>query len=351
MINLISTSDKVQITPSSTSTLEIRTDFVEATTASGVIVADTFVPGNQRTTTVAVTTVDILSAPATNRVRNLKFLSIRNTGAANPALNTVLVEVVNAAGGADMFDVPLAVGEWLTWNEMGVLFVYASDGSVKSSAGPGRKLRTNYLVAGTSYTVGTDCNTIKVTAVGGGGAGAGCTSVASAASAGGGGGAGAKAEKTWSVNPGATFAYAIGAAGVGASGAAGGNGGNTTFTGPGAVVLTAPGGVGAPVATALTTLSAYKGGDGGTLATNGDHNKGGNPGQTGVVVVVATPVAVSGSGGNGSYGDGGYSLSAAGNGNAGTGNGSGGGGALTGASAVRTGGNGSIGLIIVEEYA
>jgi hypothetical protein len=95
VINLISTSDKVQLTPSSTSTLEVRTDWVEATTVAGVIQDSTFVPGNQRTSFTAATIADILSAPAANKVRNVKLIIVRNTGAANPALNTVLCEVVN----------------------------------------------------------------------------------------------------------------------------------------------------------------------------------------------------------------------------------------------------------------
>lgn len=350
LINLISTSDKIQLTPSSTSSLEVRVDFMEATTASGVITADTFKPDNQRTAFSTASVADILSAPASNRVRNAKLIVVRNTGATNPALNTVLCEVVNAAGAVDLFNVPLAVGEWLTWNETGVLFVYATDGSVKSSAGPGRFLRRNILTSGTSYTTGADCSKIKVTVIGGGGGGGGCTSVASAAAAAGGGGSGAKAEKTFDVSPSTAYTYAIGSGGAGNSGAAGSDGGSSTFA-VGATTVTAPGGKGAPVATAATTLTARAGGDGGATATNGDHNKGGNPGTYGVVLIVAGPIVASGSGGSGVYGDGGLGLVAVGNGNAATGNGGGGGGAATGASTVRTGGAGSGGVIIVEEYA
>lgn len=350
MINLISTSDKIQLTPSSTSALEVRADFVEATTVSGVIQADTFVPSNQRTAFSAATVADILSAPAANRVRNAKLIVVRNTGATNPALNTVLCEVVNAAGNVDLFNVPLAVGEWLTWNETGVLFVYATDGSVKSSAGPGRYLRTNRLTSGTSYTTGADCSKIKIIVIGGGGGGGGCSSVAAAAAAAGGGGSGAKAEKTFDVSPSTAYAYTIGAAGAANSGAAGGNGGSSTFT-VGATTVTAPGGTGGPLATAATTLTSRAGGDGGALATNGDHNKGGNPGEYGVVLIVATPIVASGNGGSGQYGDGGLGLVAVGAGNAGTGNGAGGGGSATGASVARAGGAGSGGIIVVEEYA
>lgn len=130
MINLISTSDKIQLTPSSTSALQVRVDYVEATTATSIIQADTFVPGNQRTAFSSAVAADILTAPAANRVRNAKLIVVRNTGAAS---NTVLCEVVNAGGNVSLFNVPLNAGEWLTWNETGVLFVYAIDGSVKSS--------------------------------------------------------------------------------------------------------------------------------------------------------------------------------------------------------------------------
>jgi hypothetical protein len=351
VINLISTSDKIQLTPSSTSTLEVRTDWVEATLASGIIQADTFKPDNQRTSFTTAAVADILSAPAANRVRNAKLIVVRNTGAANPALNTVLCEVVNAAGNVDLFNVPLAVGEWLVWNETGVLFVYAVDGSVKSSAGPGRYLRSTMLTSGTTYNTGADCSKIKVKLVGGGGGGGGCSSVAAAASAGGGGGSGGYAEKTFDVSPSTAYTYAIGAAGTGTSGAAGGNGGDTTFA-VGATTVTAKGGSGAPLATALTTLSAYAGGAGGTVSTNGDLNGSGAPGEPGVTLIVATPIVASGNGGSSEMaGGGGKGITAVGAGNAGVGPGAGGGGAATGASTARAGGAGTAGAILVEEYA
>jgi hypothetical protein len=350
VLNLISTSDKIQLTPSSTSALEVRVDFIEATTASGIITPDTFKPDNQRTTFTTAVVADILTAPATNRVRNPQHITVRNTGAANPALNTVLCEVVNAAGNVDLFNVPLAVGEWCTLNENGTLFVYATDGSVKSSAGPGRYLRTNTVLASGTYTTGADCSKIKVKLVGGGGGGSGCTSVASAAAGGGGGGSGGYAEKTFDVSPSTGYTVAVGAAGAGVSGAAGNNGGDTTFT-VGATTVTAKGGSGAPIGTAATTLVARAGGAGGVVGTNGDVNSPGAPGEYGVVLITATPIVASGNGGSSEYGAGGLGLVAVGNGNNGTGFGAGGGGSATGASVARTGGNGTIGVIFVEEYA
>jgi hypothetical protein len=86
------------------------------------------------------------------------------------------------------------------------------------------------------------------------------------------------------------------------------------------------------------------------VATNGDLNAGGEPGRPGVVLIVATPIVASGPGGPSVFGGGGLGIVAVGNGNNASGFGAGGGGSATGASAVRTGGNGTAGCIVVEEY-
>lgn len=348
MIYLVSTSDKLQLTPSSTATLEVRADFIEMTVASGILQDATVVPGNQRTAFSAATVADILSAPATNRVRHLKYLTVRNTDATGA--NTVLVEVVNAAGNVDLCNVTLQPGEWLTINEQGTLFVYDTNGGVKTSSATGRWLKTTVLTSGTSFTTQLATTAIFVRMVGGGGGGGGCTSVASAAAAAGGGGAGGYAEKTFVVTPNTAYTYAIGAAGTGVSAAAGNNGGDTTFA-VGATTVTAKGGSGGPQAVASTALTARAGGAGGTASTNGDLNASGAPGEPGQVLIVATPVVASGNGGSGPFGGGGLGLVAVGNGANATGFGAGGSGSATGASAARTGGNGTAGVIIVDEFA
>jgi hypothetical protein len=352
MINLVSTSDKIQLTPSSTSALEVRVDFIEATLASGIIQADTFKPDNQRTAFSAASVADILTAPAANRVRNPQHITVRNTGATNPALNTVLVEAVNAAGNVDIFNVPLAVGEWLTWNETGVLFVYATDGSVKSSSGPGRYLRTNVLTSGTTYTTGADCSKIRVVLLAGGGAGGGAATVASGGGAGGGGSAGGYATKTFDVSPSTGYTYAIGAAGSpGAAGAnAGGAGGDTTFA-VGATTVTAKGGPGGTGMASGTTVLAALGGAPAAISTNGDVNGSGMPGNPGIRL--SGTVGVSGAGGDaGTFGAGDAGRITQGNGAAGIGRGAGGSGGLTlNAGAATSGGAGTAGQVIVEEYA
>lgn len=295
--------------------------------------------------------MDILGVPAASTKRRVRWISLRNTSAT--VTSAYLIQKLKTTGSVitEVFKATLSPGEELLLGGNGIWFVYDVNGAVKASNQPGRYLRSRRFTSGTSFVVSSDCNLIYVTAIGGGGGGGGCSSVASAAAAAGGGGSGGRSEKIWAVTPGATINYTIGAGGIGNSGAAGSNGGDTTVTGPDAVVVTAKGGLGAPLATALTTLSAKLGGDGGPAGTNGDFNKGGNPGAPGVIAVVAGPVGVSGNGGSSIYGDGGYGVAAGAAGNAGGGQGAGGSGSLTGASAARAGGAGSGGILIVEEYS
>lgn len=345
MLQLSSTTEKLQITPGTTGgDLDVTVTYTDK-------VGTTETPGSQETTAIGGTSaLDILAAPSSG-VRRVRFLSARNTHAT--VSSSYLITKVNSSGPVTTEVAKpqtLAPGEMLVLSGSGVWFVFDANMAVKSSNQAGRYLRTRRFVSGTSFVISSDCNKFKATIVGGGGGGGGCTSVASAAAAAGGGGSGAKAEKVWDVTPGATINYTLGAGGTGTSGAAGGNGGASTITGPDAVVVTAPGGLGAPLATALTTLSTKVGGDGGAISTNGDHNKGGNPGAPGVIVIVAGPNGVSGNGGSGMFGDGGLGLAAVGAGAVGGGNGAGGSGGLTGASAARAGGAGSGGILVVEEY-
>jgi hypothetical protein len=350
MINLISTSDKITLTPTTTADLKVRVDFVRATLAGspGLVQDATYNPDNQYTSFAAATIADILTAPIANRVIVVKGIVVFNVHATNA--NVVKIQVVNAGGIATLCNVPLQAGEWLVITEAGVLFVYDANGGVKTSSATGRLLKTTVLSSGTVFTTqqATTLAYVRVQAAGGGGGG--CTSVASAAAGAGGGGAGGYAEKLFVVTGNTPYTYAIGAAGTGVSGAAGNNGGDTTFA-VGATTVTAKGGTGAPIGTAATTLVTRAGGAGGVVSTNGDVNSGGAPGEYGVVLITATPIVASGNGGSSLFGGGGVGIVAVGNGNNATGFGAGGGGSATGASVARTGGNGTGGLIIVDEYA
>jgi hypothetical protein len=342
MLLLTSTSDVVQVITGSAGAISVRADYVDNNSG-------TITPGRTNTASISTaTTTTVVASPSSGIQRNVKSLSVFNTSAS--VSNLITVVHTDGTNAENLWKGTLASGEFVIFDQNGDFTYYSAAGAPYTNTGPGRFIKTTLLTTGTSFTTSASTNTIKIRMVGGGGGGAGCTSVSSAASAGGGGGSGAYAEWTVAVSPNTAYTYAIGSAGAGASGAAGGNGTSTTFT-VGSTTVTAPGGSGAPVATAVTTLTPYVGGAGGSAATNGTVNTAGNAGLPGITTLVATPLGVSGNGANSPLGSGGIEIAAVGNGNNATGYGAGGGGAFTGASTARTGGNGSAGCIIVDEYS
>jgi hypothetical protein len=343
MVILDTTTALIQIINDAAGALDVCASYVDFTTPT------TFTADGQNTLITTAATTTVVGSPGGSTIRrNVTGLNIRNSHAT--VANTVTVKQTDGTTAVELFKCVLQAGEIVLMNEAGVWFVYDTGGGVKTGTGPGRWRKTTVLTSGTTFTTQPGVASIFVRLLGGGGGGGGCTSVASSACGAGGGGGGGYAEKTFAVAPSTAYTYAIGAAGTGVSGAAGNNGGNTTFT-VGGVTVTAFGGTGAPIGTATTTLVARAGGAGGVISTNGDVNSAGSPGEYGVVLITATPIVASGNGGNSDFGGGGLGLVAVGNGNNAVGFGAGGGGSATGASAVRTGGNGAGGMIIVDEYS
>lgn len=343
MINLTSTSDLVELVTGSALNIDVHASWVDLATS-------TTTPGRTNTLITTATTTTIVASPAASTQRNVKTITIRNRDASNS--QAITVEHTDGTSLVQLVKVTLLAGYTLAYNEGNGWAVYDQAGALANSPSAGRTLAVAELTSGTAatYTCGPSTNTIEVEIWGGGGGGGGCTSVASAAAAAGGGGAGGYAFKRFSVTPNQQITYTVGPGGNGASGAGGGNGTASSVT-VGATTVTANGGGGAPVATAATTLTSRAGGAGGAVSTNGDINAGGMPGEAGNTLIVATPIIQSGNGGSTAIGGGGLGLVAVGNGNAGVGYGAGGGGAATGASAVRTGGNGTAGLIKIRELS
>lgn len=342
MLTLDTTSALLRVVTSAACDVQVNASYVDFTAPS------TFASDGQNTLITTATTTTIVGSPASSVKRNVTDVSIRNAHATTAV--TIGVEQTDGTTAVKLQQFTLLAGEYAKINEQGTLFVYDLNGAVKAGTGTGRLLKTSVLTSGTTFTTTSLTTTIFVRVQGAGGGGGGCTSVASAAAGAGGGGAGGYAEKLFTVAPSTGYAYTVGAAGTGVSGAAGNNGGNSTFV-VGGVTVTAFGGTGAPVGTAATTLVARGGGAGAIVSTNGDLNSGGDNGEWGVVLITATPIVASGNGGSSQLGSGGLGLVAVGNGNNATGFGAGGGGSATGASAVRTGGNGTQGCVLVDEYS
>lgn len=214
-----------------------------------------------------------------------------------------------------------------------------------SGTASGNFIARRVFTASTTYTPSAGTAIVAVTVLAGGGAGGGAAATSSTQQAeGSGGGSGGAVCKTLTTGF-AGVSITIGAAGAGASGAAGGNGGNSAFGSYGS-----GGGSGGALGSA-TVPAGVLGGAGGT-ATGGDANI---PGSRGWMssAIVSGGAAISGRGAGSplGYGMGGEEQLASVAGVAGTGYGAGGGGAINGASqSARAGGNGSPGVVIVEEY-
>jgi hypothetical protein len=342
MLLLTSVTDKLQVVTASAVTVDVHASWVDNN-------AGTITPGRTNSAIVGATTTDVVASPAASTQRNVQSLVIHNKHATSS--NLLTIRHTDGTTAVDIFSYTILPGEELSFLD-GVGFrITDAAGAAKTVTSVGRYLSTTVILTGTTtYTTPAGCTSIFVRVQAGGGGGGGCTSLAAAAVGAGGGGAGGYAEKTFAVTPNTAYTCAVGAAGAGVSNAAGNNGGNSTFA-VGATTVTAFGGTGGPIGTAATTLVARGGGAGGVVSTNGDVNGGGMPGNYGVTLIVATPIVASGCGGSSDFGSGGLGLVAVGNGNNANGFGAGGGGSATGASAVRTGGNGTAGVIIVDAYA
>lgn len=344
MLLLTGTAHKIQVvTGSAVTGIDVHASWVDLN-------GTTVTPGSTNTAAItSATTTDVVASPASSTQRNVKFLSVRNTHASSS--NTITVQHTDGTVVSTLIKFTLLAGYTLAYSDAcGWCLTDASGGSVVTPLS-GRYLGSSVLTsASANFTTQAGTNTIVIRGVGGGGGGAGCTSVASAASGGGGGGAGSYLEKSVTVTPNTAYAYTCGAGGNGQSAGAGLDGADSTFI-VGATTYTATHGSGAPVATALTTLSTYKGGAGGVASTNGDLNGAGESGAPGFILIVATPIGMGGNGGSTVFGAGGIGASAAGNGVNGVKFGGGGSGAFTGASAARSGGAGGNGCWIVSEYS
>lgn len=200
-----------------------------------------------------------------------------------------------------------------------------------------------------TYTKPSGCIAINVTVVGGGGGGGGVASTAAQSAAAGGGGGGGCSIKLYTT-PAATYAYTVGqTANGGTAGANNGTAGNnSTFAGQ-----TANGGGAGPGSAATATfpsVPAGVGGAGGT-ASGGDVNLTGGGGTSGIVLTQLAAIGGGGGASVGQYGGaGGRSPQPNGPGVIGGTGGGGSGGVDVNGGGTQAGGNGTAGVVIVEEF-
>src|SRR5690349_5671443 len=78
MLNLATTTDKLDLITSSAATVDVHASWVDDLNPG---TADAMTPGKTNTAISSATTTDIVPSPAANTVRNVKFISIRNRDA------------------------------------------------------------------------------------------------------------------------------------------------------------------------------------------------------------------------------------------------------------------------------
>ncbi len=341
MLLLVSTSDVLQVVTGSALGTDIHASYDDYN-------GTTVTPGRLNTQVSTAATTTVVPSPGSNVQRNVKLLTVRNTGASN---NVITVQHSDGTHVITMALVTLQPGDALHYDEeVGFWVIDLINNSIQATTIPIWKLigvTVISTVGANTFFTNLRTNNIRLRLLGGGGGGGGAATSSSTAAAGGGGAAGSYLEVHASISPGTAYSCVVGSAGT--AGVAGQNnggaGGNTTFT-IGGTTYTAQGGNGG-IGSPATTAGVVPGGASGGTPTNGEVNSPGEPGGPGLTLSGSVPV--SGYGGSSIWGGGAKSISGTGGGSAGVGFGSGGcGGSTTGAS--KAGGAGTQGLIVIEEY-
>jgi hypothetical protein len=289
-----------------------------------------------------------------------------NTGASTLNLNGFGVKAIVRRDGSACIGGEILAGQfvWLAWNGTAYQFIGIGAASAAAvAAGTDTQSyvtpadlgglssfmgfnQTVYSTPGTAtFTPPTGVTKVYVTVIGGGGGGGATASCSgSQISFSGGGNGGSRGSGVVTVTAGVGVTVTVGAGGAGGvpSGPNGATGGTSSF---GALIV-APGGGGAPNASAVAyTTPSFNGPNPvGYVATGGALNEGTPYGNPGIGIYAST-----GGGGNGGGDGGGDGAGPTGTGGAGFSPGGGGGGSGTGASgAGQSGGNGASGIVIVR---
>lgn len=211
----------------------------------------------------------------------------------------------------------------------------------------GRLINIQTFTSSGTYTPAAGAKNALVRCLGGGGAGGGTSGTGASQAASGGGGASGGYAESWITNPGIET-VTIGAGGTGAVGASG-NGGGTSSFGSLVVVMGGQGGALGPASSVFPGFGAG-GGVPGSVSVGGNIIS--SIGAEGGYATLLSSSSVAGAAGANSPFGGGGLHTANNTGNAAGGKGAGGSSASAYASqGALAGGNGSAGLVIIEEYA
>jgi len=342
VIILGGTSDKLQVYSTSAVTVDAHASWTDYD-------GTTLTPGRTNTAlTAATTTYDVVGSPSGIYKRNVKALTLRNKHASSS--NLLIVKHTDGSTTPELISHTLLAGETLQYFEKQGWSVLTALGDLKMlTVATGRFLKRTFLVPGaTTFQVSPYTSSIRVKVQAGGGGGGGATRATNAPGFAGGGAAGGYAEKFFAVTPLTTYACVVGGGGAGGTAGANGTAGSNSTFAVGGTTVTAFGGPGGIAMASAATRQTSLGGASPAVSTNGDLNSGGQPGRCGIRD--GTTDGCSGQGGSSYLGPGANGLTTQGTGNSIASPGGGGGGGAAAISANISGGAGSPGVIIVEEY-
>lgn len=145
MILLTATTDKIQVITSAAVTVDVHVSFMDASNAvPPVVQGDTM--GRLNTAITTATTTDICAAPASNDVRNVKTINIRNKHASTAT--DVTVQFNQNATLFELFKVTLLAGQTCEYVEGIGWYVVTSQAKLNKMM----YVTSDYINATTSFT-------------------------------------------------------------------------------------------------------------------------------------------------------------------------------------------------------
>lgn len=123
MINLASTSSKLQVVTSSAATVDANTNWIDYDSSGG------YVPAQKNTAISSATTTDIVTAPASSHVNNVKSVHLRNRDASLSC--DVTLQHTDGSVVVQLAKATLAVGETLYYSEETGPILFDSSGQQK----------------------------------------------------------------------------------------------------------------------------------------------------------------------------------------------------------------------------
>lgn len=130
MLLLASTSDKIRLTTSAATNVDVQASYVD------LVAPSTVTPGRLNTAITTATTTDVVASPGASTFRTLKLLSVRNKS--TTTANDVTVIHTDGTTAVEVIKVTLLAGEALIYDEHAGFLIRTALGAAKTAAATGQ---------------------------------------------------------------------------------------------------------------------------------------------------------------------------------------------------------------------